>query len=79
VKSSTIEAAALGAGILAAVAAGIHPDVPQAAQAMTRREADPVKPDARRHERYSRLYEDVYRHLFPALQPYLRQLAEHVQ
>jgi xylulokinase len=79
VKSSTNEAAALGAGILAAAAVGIHPDVPQAAAAMTHLQSDPVRPDAARRERYARLYEDVYRHLFPALQPYLRALAARIR
>lgn len=75
-RSSTTEAAALGAGVLAAAAAGVHPDVPRAARAMTRLRPDPVEPDAWRHERYRRLYEDVYLHLFPALQPCLRRLAD---
>jgi sugar (pentulose or hexulose) kinase len=79
VRSSTTEAAALGAGVLAAAATGIHAGVPQAARAMTRLQPETIRPDAWRQERYTRLYEDVYRHLFPALQPYLRQLAAHVQ
>jgi sugar (pentulose or hexulose) kinase len=74
-RSSTAEAAALGAGVLAAVAAGLHADVAHAAQAMTRVQGDPMRPDPWRHERYSRLYEEVYLHLFPALQPHLRRLA----
>jgi sugar (pentulose or hexulose) kinase len=76
VRSSTTEAAALGAGVLAAAAAGIHADVACAARAMTRLQADPMRPDPSRHERYSKLYEDVYLHLFPALQPHLRRLAD---
>jgi sugar (pentulose or hexulose) kinase len=75
VRSNTTEAAALGAGVLAAAAAGIHPDVRRAARAMTRLQADAVRPDPWRHERYRRLYEDVYLQLFPALQPHLRRLA----
>ncbi len=74
-RATATEAAALGAGILAAAATGIHPDVPRAAQAMTSFQPDLVLPDAQRHEQYTRLYEDVYRHLFPALQPYLAKLA----
>jgi sugar (pentulose or hexulose) kinase len=76
VRSSTGEAAALGAAVLAAAAAGLHPDVPRAARAMTRLLPDRLRPDPRRHEQYLRLYEDVYLHLFPALQPHLRRLAE---
>ena len=76
VRSTTTEAAALGAGVLAAAAAGLHPDVPHAARAMARLQPDPIEPDAGRHERYLRLYEDVYRPLYPALRPQLRRLAE---
>jgi sugar (pentulose or hexulose) kinase len=76
VRSSTTEAAALGAGVLAAAAAGLHPDVPRAARAMIRLLPEPLRPDPGRHEQYLRLYEDVYLHLFPALQPHLRRLAE---
>ncbi len=74
-RSRTVEAAALGAGMLAAAATGLHPDVPAAARAMSHLEPDPLRPDGERHERYRHLYEDVYRSLFPALQPSLRRLA----
>jgi xylulokinase len=75
VRSRAAEAAALGAGVLAAAAAGLHPDVRQAAGAMTDLQPGVGRPDPSRHERYSRLYEEVYVHLFPALQPALRRLA----
>ncbi len=78
-RSGATEAAALGAGVLAAVAAGLHPDVPRAARAMARLDNDPLLPDSGRHERYTRLFEDVYRHLFPALQPCLQRLAAHAR
>ncbi len=74
--SRTAEAAALGAGILAAAGAGLFPDVRSAAAAMSGREAIGETPDPGRHEFYSRLYEEVYRHLFPAVRPYLDRLAE---
>jgi len=74
-RSTTTDAAALGAGILAAAAAGIHTDVRQAAQAMTRIHPQPFEPDPSRHDFYSRLFDEVYRPLFPALQPYLDRLA----
>jgi hypothetical protein len=36
-------------------------------------------PDPGRHALYSRVYEEVYRHLFPAVRPYLDRLAELTQ
>jgi len=74
-RAATVEAAALGAGILATVAAGWYADARQAAQAMTRILPQPAEPDPARYEFYSRLFEDVYRPLFPALQPYLERLS----
>jgi len=41
---------------------------------MTHLLPDPTFPDPASHEFYSRLYEDVYNHLYPALQPYLAKL-----
>jgi sugar (pentulose or hexulose) kinase len=76
VRASCLEATALGAGILAAAAAGLYSDVREAASAMTRTEATPFEPDLERHAFYSRLYDEVYRHLFPALRPYLDRLTE---
>jgi sugar (pentulose or hexulose) kinase len=69
------EAAALGAGILGAVAAGYYPGADRAAQEMTRILPEPVEPDPARHDFYSRMFEEVYRPLFPALQPCLDRLA----
>jgi ribulose kinase len=66
----------LGAGILAASAAGLYADAREAAQAMTHIEPAPFEPDPTRSAFYSCLYEQVYRHLFSALQPYLDRLTE---
>jgi sugar (pentulose or hexulose) kinase len=74
-RASTPEAAALGAGILAATAAGVYSDTRQAARAMTQILPQPFEPDPTRHDFYNRLFEEVYRPLFPALQPYLDRLA----
>jgi sugar (pentulose or hexulose) kinase len=75
--SHTHETAALGAGILAAAAAGLFPDIATAAAAMTTIQPAPVAvPDGPRHDRYTRLYNEVYRHLFPALQQHLHKLTE---
>ena len=75
-RARSPEAAALGAGILAASAAGIYSSIRQAALAMVH--LDPVffTPDPARHRYYSQLYEDVYVHLFPALQTYLDRLTQ---
>jgi xylulokinase len=74
-RATSTEAAALGAGILAAAAAGWYADARQAAQEMTHILPEPAEPDAARHDFYERLFEEVYRPLFPALQPYLDRLA----
>ncbi len=74
-RAATTDATALGAGILAATAVGCYADVHQAAQEMTRILPQPNEPDASRHAFYNRLFEEVYRPLFPALQPYLDRLA----
>jgi xylulokinase len=75
-RSSTSEAAALGAGILAAAGSGLFSDVRAAAAAMTRLEEGAECPDLPRHAAYTRLYDGVYRGLFPVLRPYLDRLAE---
>jgi sugar (pentulose or hexulose) kinase len=75
-RSASPEATALGAGILAATAAGLFSDLREAATAMTRTEPSPFVPDDRRHAFYTRLYEEVYRHLYPALRTYLDRLTE---
>ena len=46
---------------------------------MTRVESTPFMPDPTRNAFYSRLYEQVYKHLFPALQTYLDRLAELIE
>jgi xylulokinase len=76
VRTATPEAAALGAGILAAGACGVYGDVAEAAAAMVHLAPASCEPDAARHAAYTTLYEDVYRHLYPALRPYLRRLTE---
>ncbi len=74
-RAASLEATALGAGILAATAAGFYPDARQAAREMTRVLPGPFEPDPARHDLYSRLFEEVYRSLFPAVRPYLDRLS----
>ncbi len=75
-RARSPEAAALGAGILAASALGGSSNVRQAALAMVHIDPAFFSPDDARHRYYSRLYEDVYVHLFPAVQTYLDRLTQ---
>jgi len=63
VRSRSVEATCLGAGILAAVGAGLHPDVPTAVRAMTAT-ADRFDPEDAAV--YDRLFHR-YRRIYPAL------------
>jgi xylulokinase len=74
--AATPEAAALGAGILAAIGAGLYSDIRQAAATMSHHQAITFTPDPARFEIYSHLYEGVYRGLFPALQGSLQTLSD---
>jgi len=73
-RAAVTDAAALGAGILAATGASLFRDVRAAAKAMTYIKPEPFAPDEERHTFYSQLYVGVYRALFPAVQPYLQRL-----
>jgi sugar (pentulose or hexulose) kinase len=73
VRCQSSEATALGAGILAAVSAGMHSDLPNAVRAMTGTGKRFVP--GRDAERYSELMRDVYAPLFPALREPLRALS----
>jgi len=75
VRSTTTEATCLGAGILAATAAGWYPDARSAADNMTGT-AERFIPNPETHAIYDRLYREVYQPLFPTLQPLLHRLAE---
>lgn len=73
VRTTTTEATCLGAAILAAVAVGWYADAAQAADAMTG-EGERLMPNPETQAFYDRLYREVYRDLFPALQPLLDRL-----
>jgi sugar (pentulose or hexulose) kinase len=72
VRAHSSEATALGAGILAAVASGMHPDLATAVGAMSRTGA--VFEPGELRETYDRLYREVYAELFPALRAALGRL-----
>ncbi len=73
-RAATDEATCLGAGILAAVAAGWYHDPFEAAAAMSHTTRS-FTPDARTQLIYEQLYTGVYRQLFPTLRPLLHCLA----
>lgn len=75
VRSTTTEATCLGAGILAAAAAGWYPDAYSAADGMTGT-SDRFAPNPEAQALYERLYSKVYRPLFPTLQPLIHRLTD---
>ena len=75
VRSTTTEATCLGAAILAAGAVGWYPGILEAAQAMTDT-GERFVPDPETQAVYDRLYQEVYRGLFPALRPLIDRLTE---
>jgi FGGY-family pentulose kinase len=70
------ESPALGAAMLAAVGAGLHPDVATAAAEMVHVERT-IDPDPDRHEQY-RFYMDRYTELYPQVKDVMHQVARHV-
>ena len=74
-RSASPEATCLGAAILAAAAAGFYSDAREAAAAMVRL-GETYYPDQERGKFYTRLFEEVYQHIFPALRPMIDRLAE---
>lgn len=74
VRAETNEAAALEAGILAAAGVGLFAGVRQASLAMAHLSSESFLPDPSRNRFNSRIFEDVYRRLYPSLQPILKNL-----
>ncbi|MBX3062647.1 MAG: FGGY-family carbohydrate kinase [Anaerolineae bacterium] len=72
-RASTTEATNLGAGILAAAAAGWYSDVRAAAAAMTSTEQS-FQPNEKTHRLYDRLFKEVYVDIFPALKSVVDRL-----
>jgi sugar (pentulose or hexulose) kinase len=75
VRAHTVEATNLGAGILAAYGVGWYGSVEEAAEAMTD-VAERFEPREREAALYDTLFEEVYKPIFPAVQPSLRRLSE---
>lgn len=67
------ETAGLGAAMLAAVGAGIHPDLPTAVKEMTR-PGRVFEPRPETAAVYGALYHEVYRRLYPRLRPLYRAI-----
>jgi xylulokinase len=74
-RSTTAEATCLGAGILAAAAAGWYPDVRHAAAAMSGT-SERFAPQPQTQAIYDRLYREVYQPLFPRVRPLVDRLTE---
>jgi len=70
------DAPALGSAILAAVGAGIYPDVPEAASNMVR-VRHRIEPDQARHEAYQ-FYLDKYIATYPRMQELMHEVVKHV-
>ena len=73
-RAHTVEATNLGAGILGAYGVGWYPSVEEAASAMTDT-AESFQPDDKANKLYDRLFEEVYRPLFPGVQTALQRLS----
>jgi FGGY-family pentulose kinase len=67
---------ALGSAMLAAVGAGIYPDVPSAAEKMVHT-ADTIEPDPERHEEYE-FYVDRYLESYPQMKDLMHKTERHV-
>jgi xylulokinase len=65
---TSVETTATGAAILAAVAAGVYPDVSQATAAFVSYEPDEVRPDPEAKAGYDRAY-GLYRDVYSSLKP----------
>jgi xylulokinase len=74
-RAANPEATCLGAGILAAVAAGWYDDARTAAAAMTSM-GESFEPRPETQQIYDQLYREVYLGLYPALRASLRRLTE---
>jgi sugar (pentulose or hexulose) kinase len=70
------ESAVLGSAMLAAVGAGVYPDIQTAAQNMVHTERT-IEPDPERHEAYS-FYVDRYIETYPQMRELMHRTVRHV-
>jgi sugar (pentulose or hexulose) kinase len=70
------EGPVLGSAMLAAVGAGIYPDIQSAAEHMVHTERT-IEPDKERHEEYA-FYMDRYTELYPQVKGVMHQTTRHV-
>ncbi len=71
------EGPVLGSAMLAAVGAGIYPDIPAAAEHMVHTERT-IEPDPDRHEEYQ-FYVDKYEETYQAMQGLMRETVTHAE
>jgi xylulokinase len=74
-RSTTSEATCLGAGMLAAAAAGWYPSILEAARGMSGT-GDRFTPRPDMQAFYDKLYREVYQKIFPTIQPLVDHLTE---
>jgi xylulokinase len=72
----TLETTCLGAGVLAAFAAGFFPDIPQAAKAMCGTMREEYLPIESNRNLYEKIFRKVYCKLYPANQQMMNDLAQ---
>ena len=70
------EGPVLGSAMLAAMGAGIYPDIPAAAENMVHT-ADTIEPDPARHEEY-KFYVDRYMEAYPQMKELMHKTERHV-
>ena len=69
------EASGLGAAIVGAVGAGLHPDFESAVAAMTRI-GDTYLPDPKNHAIYETLYREIYLQMYRRVKPLYQKIKE---
>lgn len=73
-RTTEQEVSSLGVGILAASATGIYANTKEASKSMVQYCEEFFSPDEKRNQYYSKLFNSVYREIFPIMQEKLRAL-----